>query len=241
MERAAPLLVALGVALAATGCNAARGRPPDVAAYTKIAHPSIFAWGAGGRAAGENRPLRVFFEREAAATAYRLYACDPALSECDALEQFGDLALEPRRHPGGRLGEFQTGIRSADRVLIVIADRGDVLLRSAPIRAAAASRPTEVKYGTLVFDRDTRQLMWPRAADAELYVLTVAESSGDVVAAVATHRRTWSYPQLVGIVAYFHDPAIVPPLDSAREYVASLFALDEERWAAELMESTIQP
>jgi hypothetical protein len=238
-------IAVLGAAVAASACNSARGKPPDLSAYGGIVEKALFAWGWGAArpaAGGKSHPVRVLFRIDPDATAYRLLSCDPVQSLCEHLGDFVDLALKWKKTAGGILGEFRTGLEEKDRHLVVIADRGRTLLRSETIIAAVQSRPTRRESGTLKFDRAQQRLSWSAVPDAGLYVVTVHDEDDDMgAAAVTTERLSWAYPQLVGIVQHFHDPERVPDLERGKKYEAELFALDEHGWAIVFADAAIVP
>jgi len=191
-----------------------------------------WAWGGAAGFEGENSyPVRVLYQPLDEAERYGLFSCDPANSPCTDLVHFGDVAVRPLLYAGGLLGEFRTKIEEADCLLMVVADRGGDLLTSDVIAATPASRPTGYAAGGIRFDRGQQEFAWPRVPDADLYVLTVrSEGEKEAAVGIATRRKSWAYPELQGIVRYFHDPSLVPKLRPGQRYRAVLFAIDRRGW-----------
>ena len=243
--RCASVLTGLLFLVLTTGCEVASQVPLELPAEGAPVTTGVLAWAWGG-ATGfedeENSGLHVLYRTDPEVSHYRLLACDPAVSSCDSLSGFSELAAAARAYEGSSLGEFRTRPQSADRHLVVIAARQKDLLRSETIVARVASQPTVYRYGAIFFVREDRRLAWPRVPDAALYVVMVSDAgTGGVKGAVATQRKSWSYPQLVGIAHYFHDPATVPELTPGDPCVARLFAIDEHHWTTFVTEAKFEP
>ncbi len=243
-SRLGPLALALCLA-AGAGCSSTRGLPPDLSPYRSVITKGVFAWawgGAKGYDGDDEIPVRVDFAWIPGATRYRLLRCNPSEGPCESAAQFVDLDLKARPVYGGLFGEFRTGMSDEDAWLLVIADRDDELLASEILVATPASRPTTYAAGGISFDRGEQQLDWPRVPDAAIYVLTMsAEKTGDAAVAVSTHRKSWAYAELLGIVRCFHDPASVTELRRQQPYGALLFALNGRGWATLMTDVTVHP
>jgi hypothetical protein len=231
--------------LAAAGCGSRRGKAIQASAYRGVDQGALLAWAWGGAPGFEDddpHAITVLFDAEPGDAHHRLMTCEPRRSECRSLGDFVDTGLEPEADDESFFHHFDTGVEKEDRLYLVVADRGARVATSEVIVAAAASRPTRYAEGQLRFDRSAQQLSWPRLPDDDLFLIVLRdEGSERPLTAVATRRKSWTYPELQGIVQYFHDPAQVQELRPGRRYVALLYSLNRQRWATVITEATVRP
>lgn len=244
MRRLAPVLLA-AILAALAGCNSRRGRPIDAAAYRGVDQGVIFAWAWGGAAGFEDddaHDVVVLFAPQPGDRDYRLVSCDPRTSDCKRIDDFTDTGLRPETDKESFFGEFDTDVEKQDRLYVVAAVRGSRLVTSDVINAASSSRPTAFSRGELRFEAGTQKLSWPRLADNDVYVLEVGdEGSERPLTAVVTRRKSWTYPELQGIVQYLHDPAGVPDLRANGRYIAVLYSINKQGWATVVTNAVIKP
>jgi hypothetical protein len=240
------LLVALAAALlGATGCNSRRGQAIETRPYGGVEQGSLLAWAWGGAPGFEDdgpHDVVVLFDLEPADSRHRLASCNPAESDCKALRDFSDTGLEAETDASSLFGSFDTGVEEQDRLYLVVADRGNRLATSEVIVANVASAPTRFSKGELRFDRAAQQLSWPRVPDSDLFVVTITETSAErPVTAIGTRRKSWVYPELQGLVRYFHDPSTVRDLRPGGRYVATLYAVNKQGWATTVSNAVLRP
>lgn len=244
MRRLVPLSLAAVLMLTA-GCNGRAGKPLDTRSYGGIEQGSLFAFawgGAPGFEDGDPHEVVVLFDPEPADRNHRLMTCNPADSDCRDLKDFVDTGLEPEPHEAGFLDRFETGVEKADRRYLVVADRGRGLATSSVIVATARSKPTRFAGGELRFDRATQLLSWPRLPDGDLFVVIVTDDARDEpAAAITTRRRSWTYPELQGLVQYFHDPSQVRELRPGGRYLVELYAVGKQGWAGIVSNAVVKP
>jgi hypothetical protein len=169
-------------------------------------------------------------------------SCDPAVSDCKALDQFSDSGVDPETDDGTLFGKFDTGVEKQDRLLLVVADRGAQLVTSDVITASASSRPSGYSSDELRFNRATQQLAWPRLPDNDLYIVSLVDEKTDrPLTAITTRRKSWTYPELQGIVQYLHDPAEIPDLRPGGRYLAVLYSVNRQRWATFVTNAVVRP
>jgi len=237
------LLAAMLAALC--GCNSRRGLPLNTSAYAGVDQGVVLAWAWGGAAGFEDaepHEVIVLFAPEPGDSDFRLTTCDRGKDDCKSIAAFVDTGLQPRFEESSIFGQFDTDIVKQDREFLVVATRGSRLVTSTVISAAASSRPTVFSGGELRFDRSTQQLAWPRLQDNDLFVVTISDQdSGRPLTAIATRRKSWTYPELQGIVQYFHDAAGVRELAPSGRYVAVLYSLNKQRWATVVTNAVIKP
>ncbi|GIW42053.1 MAG: hypothetical protein KatS3mg076_2630 [Candidatus Binatia bacterium] len=239
----AALLVAATLALAA-GCTTGKAAPPDLSLYPRILPETLFAFAWGGKASDPQavEGVTVAFRPDGASRVFRLFACFPPERSCDTLEHFHDLDVGWRPMAGGVLGAFRLKHLASDYRVVVIAERPGEMATSPIVDVRPVSRPTRRVGNLLEFDVRQGEFLWHSAPDAALYVLTVDGGRTQPVAAgVATLRRSWLYPQLLGIVRHFHDPEAVRPLEPGEEYTVRLFGLDPDHWAEFVSEARLVP
>jgi hypothetical protein len=237
-----------GVALllaALLGCSSRAGKPVAVAGYGGVDQGVVFAWAWGGAPGFEDddpSPVSVLVATEPGDSSHRLLRCDPAESPCKSLDDFTDTGESAEEREDSAFLVFDTGMRQQDLLFLVVADRGARLVTSDVITAAARSRPTAYSSNELRFDPRTQQLAWPRVPDSDLFVLALVDETGEEpLTAITTRRKSWSYPELQGIVQHWHDPSQVPELRRGRRYVATLYSVNRQRWATYVTSAVVKP
>jgi hypothetical protein len=236
-------LIALLVLVA--GCGSRRGKPLTTAGYGSVDQGTLLAWAWGGAPGFEGSSpseVVVLFDVEPGDSGHRLASCDSRESECKKLQDFADTGERARFERDSFLGRFETGDDEEDRLFLVVADRGSRLVTSDIIVANVASRPTRFAGGEIRFNRGTHELAWPRLADGNLFILTLVDrASGRPLSAIATRRKSWTYPELQGIVKYFHDAAAIRELRPGGTYVAVLYAVNRQQWATVVTSAVVRP
>jgi hypothetical protein len=244
MRRLGWILVASACALATAGCNSRRGKPVETSAYRGVDQGVLlaFAWGgAPGFDSDEPSEVRVLVGVEPGDLDHRLLSCNPRQSDCKDLRDFTDTG-EELEEGHDLLATYDTDVKKEDRLFVVVAERGSKLVTSEVISATASTRPTAFSNGELRFDRDSQKLAWPRVPSNDLYVLTLTDSRGKrPLTAIVTRRKSWTYPELQGIVQYLHDPARVGELRPGGRYLAVLYSLDKRNWATLVSNAVINP
>lgn len=227
------------------GCGGRRGQPVDNAPYRGVEQGALFAWawgGAPGFRDDDAHDTVVLFHPEPGDVDHRLASCDPSESACKSLSDFRDTGRDPDFDDDTLFGEFDTDLAKADRLFLVVARRGGLLVTSDVISATAGSRPTGYARRELRFDRRSHEIAWPRLPGDLVFVLEVVdERSGQPMAAVATRRKSWVYPEIQGVIEYFHDAAAVSDLRPEREYVVVLYAINRQGWTTLVTEATVEP
>lgn len=239
------LLLLAGLLALAPGCGSRRGEPLSTAGFGGVDQGALLAWAWGGAPGFEDSgasEVVVLFDVEPGDSGHRLASCDTRESECKSLQQFADTGEKPRYPGSSFFGRFETGVKKEDMLFLVVASRGSRLVTSEVIVANVGSRPSRFSNGEIRFNRGTQELAWPRLPDSTLFVLTVNDqASGRPLTAVATRRKSWTYPELQGIVQVFHDAAAVRDLRPGGAYVATLYAINSQRWASVVSNAVVRP
>jgi hypothetical protein len=238
-------LALAALALAAAGCGGRRGQSLDRSAYRNLEQGTLFAWawgGATGFVDDDPHEVVVLFDREPADSEHRLASCDPKERACKSLNDFVDTGASPELDETSLFGRFYTDAFKQDRLFLVVAKRGTALATSDVITAAAASRPTGYSRNEIRFDRRAEELSWPRLADNELFVVEIVDRRDErPLTAIATRRKSWVYPEMQGLVQYFHDPSGVVDLRPGREYTVVLYAVNKQGWTTRITDAVIKP
>lgn len=244
MSRRLGAFLAIAAALLAAGCGGGR-RTIDTSAYKGIDQGVVFAFAWGGAAGFQDSDpseVQVVFAAEPGDVKHRLMSCDPRENPCKGLDEFHDTRLEAEEDSERILRHFDTHVKKQDLLFLVVADRGSRLVTSDVIRANASTRPTAYAGSDIRFDRATQLLSWPRIPDNDEYVVTVEDDGRDqALAAVATKRKSWTYPELQGIAQYFHDPATVGELRSGGRYEVVVYAINKQGWATTISSAVVKP
>jgi hypothetical protein len=238
------LALSLGLTAVLAGCDT-KPRTINTSAYRGVDQGVLlaFAWGgAAGFKDSDPSEVEVVFAAEPGDAKQRLMSCNPRNSDCKSLDQFEDTRLAPERDEERILRHFDTDVKKQDLVFLVVADRGSRLVTSDVIRATAASRPTAYSADEIRYDRTSQLLSWPRVPDNDEYVVTVEDDSADrPLSAIATRRKSWTYPELQGIVQYFHDPAKVGELRNGGRYDVVLYSINKQNWATLITNAVVKP
>lgn len=244
MRRPATLAL-LAVLLAFAGCNSRLGVKLDTKPYAGVDQGALFAWAWGGAPGFEDDAAHetvVLFDPEPGDRRHRLMSCNPKVNDCKELRDFTDSGFDPEPHEAGFFDRFDTGVEQQDRIFVVVAERGRRLVTSPVIVATAGSKPTRFAPGELRFDRAGQQLSWPKLADGDLFVVILDDDTSDrALTAITTRRRSWTYPEIQGLVQYFHDPAHVVELRAGGRYVAELYAVNKQGWATTVTNAVLKP
>lgn len=244
MRRLAPILLTAALAVLA-GCNSRRGRPIDATGYRGVDQGAVFAFAWGGAPGFEDdqpHDVVVLFAPQPGDRDYRLVSCDPRAGDCKRLDDFTDTGLKPETDKESFFGAFDTDVEKQDRLYVVAAVRGSRLVTSDVINATVSSRPTTFSRGELRFEAGTQKLAWPRLADNDAYVLEVSdEGTESPLTAIVTRRKSWTYPELQGIVQYLHDAASVGELRPSGRYVAVLYSVNKQGWATVVTNAVVKP
>jgi len=243
--RASSILALAAVLLLTAGCNGRRGQPIDTRGYVGIEQGSLFAFAWGGAPGFDDddaSEVQVLFDAEPGDRDHRLLACDPAASDCKELRDFTDTGRKPEGGDASFFERFETGVEKQDMRFVVTAERGRRLATSSVIVATARNRPTRFAPNELRFERQSQLLSWPRLPDGDLFVVVVVDEKNDLPAtAITTRRRSWTYPELQGLVQYFHDPAQVRDLRPGGRYLVELYAVNKQGWATVVSSAVVKP
>jgi hypothetical protein len=238
-------IVLAALALVAAGCGGRRGQALNRSAFRNVEQGSLTAWawgGATGFVDDDPYEIVVVFDREPGDTDHRLASCDSKQRTCKTLNDFVDTGLSPELEEESLFGRFYTGVVKQDVLFLVVAQRGSALATSEVITATASSRPTGYSRNEVRFDRRAGELSWPRLPDNDLFVVEVIDRREDrPLTAIATRRKSWVYPELQGLVQYFHDPSGVIDLRPGREYTVVVYAVNKQGWTTRIADAVLKP